>query len=387
MKLIDEIPVFGDPVDAGALEQIKNAKRLASRVALLADHHLGFGVPIGGVVGYTDHVSPTGVGYDIGCGNKAVRLDVPVRKVRANIHRIMEEIRNKISFGVAKKNQEEIDHPLFEDPLWNEIPVLKRTYDKARAQLGTVGGGNHYVDIFVDELDQLWVGVHFGSRGFGHAVASEYIEVSTQKGQFQDGIATLYARSDVGEEYIKAMNMAGDYAYAGRDWVCDKVAKIIGGKIVEEIHNHHNFCWRETHGDEELWVVRKGATPAFPGQKGFVGGSMAEPAVILEGVDSEVSKVALYSTVHGAGRVMSRRAAKGDAKKGIQGRVTRHAMERAIADAKVVLVGGDVDESMQVYKRLPEVLAHHAETIKILHTLTPIGVAMAGSDVFDPYKD
>lgn len=387
MQLIDNIPVFGDPVDNGAVEQIKNANKLAAKVALLADHHLGYGVPIGGVVAYYEHVSPTGVGFDIGCGNKAVRLDVSARKVKAQIYRIMDEIAKKISFGLAQRNDEEVDHPLFDEPAWREIPVLKRAYDKAREQLGTVGGGNHYVDIFIDESDAVWVGVHFGSRGLGHTIATEYIEISQQKGQFADGIATLFARSDAGAEYLEAMRIGGEYAYAGRDWVCEKVAKICGGKIVEEIHNHHNYCWRETHGGEEFWVVRKGATPAFPGQLGFVGSSMAEPAVILRGVEHPLCEHTLYSTVHGAGRVMSRSAAKGNAKKGITGRVTRHAMERAMEQAKVVLRGGDVDESMHVYKRLPDVLAHHAGTIEIVHTLMPIGVAMAGSDVYDPYRD
>lgn len=387
MQILDGIPVFGDPVDQGALEQIKNARRLAAHVALLADHHLGFGVPIGGVVAYHELVSPSGVGYDIGCGNKAVRLDVPARKVRAHIHRIMDEVSKKISFGLARKNPEPVDHPFFENDAWQTIPVLKRTYDKARDQLGTVGGGNHYVDIFVDEADQVWIGVHFGSRGLGHTIASEYIDISAAKGQLEDGIATLHARSDAGEEYLVAMDIAGQYAYAGRDWVCERVAKIIGGKIVEEIHNHHNYCWRETHGGEELWVVRKGATPAFPGQLGFVGGSMAEPAVILRGKESEQNAHTLCSTVHGAGRVMSRRAAKGDPKKGLSGRVSPKAMQRAVEEARVVLKGGDVDESMHVYKRLPEVLAHHADSIEIVHTLTPIGVAMAGADVFDPFKD
>lgn len=387
MQIIDGIPVFGDPVDQGALEQIRNAQRRAARVALLADHHLGFGVPIGGVVAYHELVSPSGVGYDIACGNKAVRLDVPARKVRAHIHRIMDEVASKISFGLARKNAEPVDHPLFEDAAWSEIPVLKRTYDKARAQLGTVGGGNHYVDVFVDESEQVWIGVHFGSRGLGHTIASEYIDIAAAKGYLEDGIATLHARSEAGAEYLTAMEIAGQYAYAGRDWVCERVAKIIGGKIIEEVHNHHNFCWRETHDGEELWVVRKGATPAFPGQLGFVGGSMAEPAVILRGKESADNAHTLCSTVHGAGRVMSRRAAKGNPKKGLSGRVSVKAMQRSIEEARVVLRGGDVDESMHCYKRLPEVLHHHRDSIEIMHTLIPIGVAMAGPDVVDPFKD
>lgn len=147
MKVIDGIPVFGDPVDEGAVQQIKNAQKYASKVALMADHHLGFGVPIGGVVAYREHVSPSGVGYDIACGNKAVLTDAKESKVKAQIHRIMDDIFRKISFGVGRVNDEEVEHELFDDPAWDEIPVLKANKDKAVKQLGTVGSGNHYVDV------------------------------------------------------------------------------------------------------------------------------------------------------------------------------------------------------------------------------------------------
>ena len=387
MKIIDGIPVFGAPVDDGALKQIQNAFPIADKAALMADHHLGFGVPIGGVVAYRDHVSPSGVGFDIACGNKAVRLDADARKVKSQIHKIMDEVVRKISFGVGRVNDEPVEHPVLDEPIWQEIPVLKATHAKAASQLGTVGSGNHYVDIFIDELDRVWVGVHFGSRGLGHTIATEFIDISQAKGQLREGIATLHARSDEGEQYVQAMELAGRYAYAGRDWVCQRVAKIIGAKIVEEIHNHHNFAWRETHFGDEYWVVRKGATPAFPGQKGFVGGSMGESAVIIEGVEGATSADALYSTVHGAGRVMGRRQAIGNPKKGIAGRVSPKAMLKWVEEAGVVLRGGGVDEAPQCYKRLPEVLAFHQDSIRVLHTLKPIGVAMAGADVKDPYKD
>jgi tRNA-splicing ligase RtcB len=383
MNIEHGFPIFGPP-DEGAVKQIINARDSGARVALMADHHLGYGVPIGGVAAWPEHVSPMGVGYDIACGNKAVLLDVPARKVKASIHRIMEEITAKISFGVGRANAEPVDHELFDDPLWRSIPVLKRTRQKAQSQLGTVGSGNHYVDVFVDELNRVWVGVHFGSRGLGHAIATEYMERSVLT---ESGIGLLHERSAAGEEYLAAMEIAGQYAYAGRDWVCAKAARIIGGKIIDEVHNHHNFAWREDHEGESLWVVRKGATPAFPGQRGFVGASMAEEAVIIEGLDSPQAISALRSTVHGAGRVMGRRQAIGNAKKGIPGRVSERAMLRSVEDAGVVLKGGGVDESMHVYKRLPDVLAAHSESVRVLHRLKPIGVAMAGPDVKDPYKD
>ena len=164
------------------------------------------------------------------------------------------------------------------------------------------------------------------------------------------------------------------------------------------MHNHHNFAWEEEHFGENYLVVRKGATPAFPVQKGFIGGSMGDDAVIIEGVDSEASKEALYSTVHGAGRIMSRTAAKGkfvnetgeDGKtKRVrkEGLVRHDEMMKWLHDRKVELRGGDLDEAPQAYRRLPEVLAAHDGTIRVLHTLTPIGVAMAGHDIYDPYKD
>jgi tRNA-splicing ligase RtcB len=188
------------------------------------------------------------------------------------------------------------------------------------------------------------------------------------------------------------MHLGGAYAYAGRDWVCQKVAGLLGAAILEEVHNHHNFAWRETHGGEEYWVVRKGATPAFPSQKGFVGGTMGETSVILEGVENKEAKHSLYSTVHGAGRVMGRKEAKGktDRKTGQvlrPGKVTQEMMQRWLRKANVELRGAGLDESPDCYKRLSEVLTEHGESIRILHSLTPVGVAMAGANEFDPYKD
>ena len=161
----------------------------------------------------------------------------------------------------------------------------------------------------------------------------------------------------------------------------------------DRVHNHHNFAWQEEHDGQRFWVVRKGATPAFPGQKGFVGGSMGDDAVIIEGIDSPISREALFSTVHGAGRIMSRTAAKGKFVKvngkriRTEGLVRHDEMMKWIAEKGVILRGGDLDEAPQAYRRLPDVLAAHAGTIRILHTLTPLGVAMAGRDIVDPYKD
>jgi tRNA-splicing ligase RtcB len=170
------------------------------------------------------------------------------------------------------------------------------------------------------------------------------------------------------------------------------VVRILGARIREEVHNHHNFAWLEDHHGERMWVVRKGATPAFPGQRGFVGGSMGDDAVIVEGVESSLSRTAYYSTVHGAGRVMSRTAARGrvDRRTGEvlkPGAVSLEAMRAWVSERGGELRGAGADEAPQCYKRLPEVLAHHAGTIRLLHTLRPIGVAMAGDREVDPYRD
>ncbi len=394
MKILNNIAVFGDPLQ-NAVDQMDNCLRKgAHKAALMADHHLGYAVPVGGVIAYRDKISPSGVGFDIGCGNKAVLTNAMLSDVKGDISRIMDEVVAKVSFGIGRVNKTKVDHELFDADQWNDIEMLHPLKDMARGQLGTVGSGNHYVDIFADEAERIWIGVHFGSRGLGHKIASHYIKA----GGGTDGILVdpvlLDVHTDLGREYIAAMQLAGDYAYAGRDWVCEEVARILGADTVDEVHNHHNYAWQEQHEGVDLWVVRKGATPAWPGQRGFVGGTMGENSVILKGVQSDLSRDSLYSTVHGAGRVMSRTEAAGKCKwKGGQkvrvseGKVSQSMMDSWLSDANVELRGGGCDESPHAYKRLHEVLAAQGDTIQVLHQLTPLGVAMAGADVYDPYKD
>ena len=390
MRIIDDIPVWGSRVDEGALAQIKNCARTADRVALMADHHKGYAVPIGGVVAYKDQISPSGVGYDIACGNKAVLTDVDAGEVRRNISTIMDDVFRIISFGLGRKNDERVDHELFDSETW-KLGAVAPLKEMARQQLGTVGSGNHYVDIFADELERVWIGVHFGSRGLGHKTATYFLHAAGAKDGMDVDPCVIPVGSDMGADYLACMELAGRYAYAGRDWVCDRVRRILGATAVEEVHNHHNYAWRETHRGEDLWVVRKGATPAFPGQRGFVGGSMGEISVIIEGVEHDLAEQSLYSTVHGAGRVMGRMEATGKRDKSggwkRAPKVTQEMMEEWVRTAHVELRGAGVDESPDCYKRLPEVLAEHADSIRILHTLRPIGVAMAGKNEFDPFKD
>jgi tRNA-splicing ligase RtcB len=390
VNIVEGIPIWGKH-DENTLKQIRTCARTADKAALMADGHFGYAVPIGGVVAYKASISPSGVGFDIACGNKAVLTDMPGSALRAGIRQIMDDVWKNIAFGIGRQNAESVDHALFDSPAWSceAIAPLKKM---ASDQLGTVGSGNHYVDLFTDEQDRVWVGVHFGSRGLGHKTATWFLNKAGAKDGMDVEPCVIPVEGPLGAEYLQCMQLAGEYAYAGRDWVCQKVALILGAKILEEVHNHHNFAWRETHGGEDLWVVRKGATPAFPGQRGFVGGTMGERSVILEGVQNEEAQYSLYSTVHGAGRVMGRREAAGKVhrKTGAvlrAGKVTKEMMDGWLQKAHVELRGAGLDESPDCYKRLPEVLAEHGDSIKILHQLVPVGVAMAGPDIRDPYKD
>jgi tRNA-splicing ligase RtcB len=372
--------IFGDH-DENTIAQMRNCMAIGNAVkgVICADGHLGYAQPVGGVIAYEEQISISGVGFDIGCGNMAVRLDTPFIDIEDRVAPILADVRKVISFGVGRVNQERVEHELFDDAdAWRESDMGEYR-QKAVAQLGTVGSGNHYVDLMADEDGFVWIGVHFGSRGLGHTSATRYLKAAGGKDGMHVAPALVDEETELGRRYIAAMELAGRYAYAGREWVIERVRQIIGGRVTEAVHNHHNYAWRETHGGRDLWVVRKGATPAFPGQRGFVGGSMGDDAVILEGVESEEAWAALYSTVHGAGRLFGRKQAIRT--------FTKPQMEGWLQERGVMLSGGGIDESPMAYRRLPAVLAHHAASTNVLHTLRPFAVAMAGEAEFDPWKD
>ena len=385
--------IFGQH-DPDTIAQIETCVAAGGeRGVLCADGHKGYAQPIGGVVAYKGKISLSGVGFDIACGNLALLTDSTRAEIAAAIPTIMDDIVRDISFGVGLTSKTRIEHDLFEDPAW-ELSPLRQLKALAEQQLGTVGGGNHYVDIFADEQDRIWVGVHFGSRGLGHKTATHFLKAAGGKDGMDVPPTVVSDDSELGQDYLTGMHLADRYAYAGREAVARHVArKILAAEILEEVHNHHNFAWLEEHEGEKLWVVRKGATPAFPGQRGFVGGSMGDDAVIIEGVDSPLAREALFSTIHGAGRIMSRTSAKGRFEKVGKKRIRRDGLVRHdemmkwVTDRGIELRGGDVDEAPQAYRRLPDVLAAHADTIRVLHRLRPLGVAMAGRGVIDPYKD
>src|SRR5438445_434525 len=433
------IKTFGT-VDERSLDQLKRCMEAgdAEFGVLCADHHPGYSQPIGGGIAYEGYVSPSGVGYDIGCGNKAARTELTRDDLdaRGGVEAIMHEITRRISFGMGVSARERADHDVLDRIRNADFAPQRKLVQLAASQLGTVGSGNHYVNLMEDEEGRIWVGVHFGSRGFGHKTASGFLALAqglpfdgrAHEGEMDSPPVLFEVGSELGDAYVAAMELAGAYAYAGRDVVVDKVLEILGAEAVHEVHNHHNFAWREEHFGRTYWVIRKGCTPARPGQEGFVGGSMGDESVILEGVESSENEQALFSTVHGAGRVMSRSRAAGRTRrqtvyacsvrdcdfsvpaKGYAGETcpdhptakmrkvrTEHVVRPGVVDwpavqarlreQGIVLVGGGADEAPEVYKRLPEVLAAHAGSIRVKHTLRPLGVAMAGRDVQDLYKD
>ena len=429
------ISVFGEHEDR-VIDQLHRCvgQEEGSHGVLCADGHLGYSAPIGGVVAYRQHVSPAAVGYDIGCGNLAVATDVlDGDEFRAALPGLMDRISSEVSFGMGRNDGGVKDHPVFDDIAVAEFEPQRKLLPAARRQLGTVGAGNHYVDLFVDETGRVWIGVHFGSRGFGHKTASGFLAMAkglpfegrAPEGEMEAPPDVLRVDSALGGAYMAAMELAGRYAYAGREVVVDQVLGILGARPSgERVHNHHNFAWQEAHGGETFYVVRKGATPAFPGQRGFVGATMGEPAVILEGVDSEEALRGLRSTVHGAGRAMSRTAAAGKTRKRwtcdtrdcswvqpprshrpracpecgsakmtkrwvkqSQGAIDWKSVLDDLHSKRIELRGGNAEEAPGAYKRLDDVLAYHAGTVRVLHRLTPVGVAMAPGHTRDDYKD
>ena len=304
-------PVVIGQHDAGTVAQMNRCLTYGTALggAICADGHLGYAQPVGGVIAYREHVSVSGVGFDIACGNMAVRTDLKTAEL-GDRDALADTLARSLSFGVGRVNDDRVEHALFDDDEAWAAGDVEDLRQMARAQLGTIGSGNHYVDLFADPDDRIWVGVHFGSRGFGHKSATRYLKMAGGADGIHVAPTVLHVESEIGQRYLAAMELAGRYAYAGREWVVGRVLEIIGAEAVETVHNHHNFAWAEDHGSAgKAWVVRKGATPAFPGQRGFVGGSMGDDAVIVEGVGGDASAAIWHSTIHGAGRTFGRREA------------------------------------------------------------------------------
>lgn len=412
---------YGD-IQQGAVEQmtalVKHGRVIGA--ALMADHHLGYSQPIGGVVAYDGQVSVSGVGFDIACGNKAIKTDATYGEIKDRLPQIADTIFANIEFGVGKSNVDVTDHAVFSSSNWDTLEqfagktIATNLKDRAYNQLGTVGSGNHYVDIFAESIidsngvdiisddSPVWIGVHFGSRGLGHNIATGFLKIGSGFGwdekppkgeRYEKEEPTLFeVDSDNGKGYWGLMQLAGEYAYAGRDYVVSKVAKILGVGEVESIHNHHNFAWMEKVNGIDSVVVRKGSTPLWPNQKSFIGGSMCDVSVIVEGIHSDFAEESFFSTVHGAGRVMGRMQAKGKVNRKTgevkrPGLVTLDMFVSSIKDYGIELRGGGFDESEFVYRKLDGVLEAHKDSTRVLTRLKPVVVCMAGADVYDPWKD
>lgn len=404
---MNNLKIFGaEIIDEKCIAQIKNCFSENDLAVLTADAHYGYGHPIGGAIAYKDKISLSGVGFDIACGNKAISTNILADDI--DVPKVMDEIFKRISFGVGRPNNEPMDHEVFDKISSAEFEPQRKLLQLSRAQLGTIGSGNHFVDLFRGDDGYLWIGVHFGSRGFGHKTAMGFMAMAqgleftdkAKEGAMDKPPILFDTNSDIGQAYLSAMHLAGEYAYAGRDTAVKKVLEILDNpEVIFEIHNHHNFAWKENHFGEDYWVVRKGCTPAFPRQLGFIGANMMDNSVIVRGVDTPLAKESLYSTVHGAGRVMSRTEASGKTKwikdeNGKKrptvvgkGKVDFEQVKSDMRKYEIELRGAGADEAPECYKKLTDVLGYMGDTIEIEHTLEPIGVAMAGNETYDPYKD
>lgn len=378
--------VYGkDYIQEGAFKQMEVAVRLPVAVsgALMPDAHQGYGLPIGGVLATRNSVIPYGVGVDIGCRMALSIYDIAPSYFFGNEAKFKRELIANSLFGAGAgfSSGKRTDHSVLENAAFSEIPLVKSLKEKAYIQLGSSGGGNHFVEFGVisfkenDESLGVQAGeyvallTHSGSRGLGAQIANYYTRLAKNLCPLpQEAINLAYLSLDSaeGQEYWMAMNLAGEYASACHEVIHQKMAKSLGATILAKVENHHNFAWKEIHNGEELIVHRKGATPAQKGELGFIPGSMTANGYLVKGRGEAQS---LNSASHGAGRVMSR----GLAFKSI----TRHQVKDALKQAGVTLIGGGIDEAPMVYKDIERVMESQQNLVDIIGVFTPKMVRMA----------
>lgn len=369
-------------IDDGAIEQMEEACRLPDAVgaALMPDAHIGYGLPIGGVLALENAVCPYAVGVDIACRMKLSILDLPVSALEDDkrFPDFQKALQNGTVFGAGKEHQRKQLHPVL-DQDWTVCRTTRDNKDKAWKQLGTSGSGNHFVEFGVVTIDRPELGLepgkyvallsHSGSRGTGHAVCETYSAMA------RDQLPRKYARfgrlawldmeTEAGQEYWAAMNLMGDYAAANHDVIHRNVSHLIGGKIIGGVENHHNFAWKETHGGREVYVHRKGATPAGAGVLGVIPGSMASPAFIVRGKGNAES---LASASHGAGRKMSRTQARE--------KFRIKAVANDLLKKGVRILSAGSDEVPGVYKDIHEVMAQQSDLVETVGRFDPRIVKM-----------
>lgn len=375
----------GDNIDTGAIDQMEIAMRLPVTVAgsLMPDAHQGYGLPIGGVLATKNAVIPYGVGVDIGCRMALSIYDIPENHFLENQSQYKRELIawTKFGAGAGWQSKYRTDHAVLDRSEFNMTPFVKRLQDKAVHQLGSSGGGNHFVEFGIIEFekDDKKLGIkkgkyvalltHSGSRGFGATIAGHYTKLAKEICRLPKEAANLaYLDMDTaeGQEYWIAMNLAGDYASACHEVIHQRLTKAIGGEVLAKVENHHNFAWKETWQGEEVIVHRKGATPASKDVMGIIPGSMTAPGFLVRG-KGEVS--AINSASHGAGRQMSRTQAFKN--------ITKNEMREVLKDHGVTLIGAGLDEAPMAYKNIETVMAAQTELVDIVAKFTPKLVRMA----------
>ncbi|AMV31045.1 RNA-splicing ligase RtcB [Pirellula sp. SH-Sr6A] len=372
---------WGDDIDPGAIGQMEDACRLPVTVvgALMPDAHVGYGLPIGGVLATKDCVIPYAVGVDIACRMKLTVLDMPVETLENDSERLRNALERETQFGIGASFKRRRQHDVM-DADWSVSPITAENKDKAWKQLGTSGSGNHFVEFGVLTLPESDLGLdsgrylallsHSGSRGTGASVCSHYSEIAKRMHpelpRELSNLAWLDLNSQEGKEYWDAMNLMGHYAAANHACIHRAIAEHLGVEVMLDVENHHNFAWRESHGGEELIVHRKGATPAGSGVLGIIPGSMGAPGYIVRG---KGVKASLLSASHGAGRKMSRTAAM----KQFQWKDVM----KFLAERQVTLLSAGLDEVPMAYKDIEQVMAAQSDLVEKVARFDPRLVKMA----------
>ncbi|MCB8967307.1 MAG: RtcB family protein [Chloroflexota bacterium] len=375
--------IWGRNLEKGSLDQMANAVQLpvAVRGALMPDAHVGYGLPIGGVLATRNAVIPYAVGVDIACRMKMTVLDLSPHVIRGEQKRLANAIEAETRFGIGAgfSRQQRRDHPVLEED-WSVSSITQRGRDKAWEQLGTSGSGNHFVEFGVLEVFDDEVGLpqgqylallsHSGSRGTGAAVCNHYsklaMDLHPELPKQLRHLAWLDLNSDPGREYWAAMQLMGLYAAANHALIHKHIAKNLGAKVLLDIENHHNFAWKEEHDGETVIVHRKGATPAGRGVLGIIPGSMGAPGFVVRGLGNET---ALQSAAHGAGRRMSRKQAMQS--------YTWSEVKRFLRERDVTLLSAGLDEVPMAYKDIHEVMAAQSDLVEVMARFDPRLVKMA----------
>lgn len=378
--------IFGaDHIEEGAINQMEVAMKLPVTVAgaLMPDAHQGYGLPIGGVLATHNAVIPYGVGVDIGCRMALSVYDIPESHFMENESKYKRELIawTKFGAGAGWHGKYRAEHGVLDNGTFNMTPFVKNLHNKAYEQLGSSGGGNHFVEFGIIDFAKddaklnikkgkyLALLTHSGSRGFGATIAGHYTKIAKNLCKLPKeaaNLAYLDMNSAEGQEYWLAMNLAGDYASACHEVIHDRISKAIGGNVLAKVENHHNFAWKETWNGEEVIVHRKGATPASKDVMGIIPGSMTAPGFLVRG---KGEADAINSASHGAGRQMSRTQAIKS--------ITKNEMQKMLKDHGVTLIGAGLDEAPMAYKNIETVMASQKDLVDVVAKFTPKLVRMA----------